>query len=124
MLGLFAALALIFGAVALYSTLRQVVSARKRELATRAALGATPGEMARLVLRTQAAPVGLGIALGALASIVAVRVLGASLYGIGEVSWTALPVVCAVLAVTAVVASLGPVLRSGKTDVMVALREE
>lgn len=123
-LGLFAALALTFGAVALYATLRQVVSARKRELATRAALGATPGAMARLVLRTQVAPVGLGIILGALASVFTFRVLGTSFYGMEKVDWTALPVVCAVLALTALLASVGPILRSGRADVMVALREE
>jgi ABC-type lipoprotein release transport system permease subunit len=41
-----------------------------------------------------------------------------------KIDWTALPAVCAVLALTALLASVGPVLRSGKTDVMVALREE
>lgn len=123
-LGLFSALALLFGAVALYATLQQVVASRQKELATRAALGATPSELVRLVLRTQLGPVGVGIILGALGSYLAVRFVGASFHGIESIDPTVLASVCAVLAFTASAATLGPAIHAGRADVMAALKEE
>lgn len=123
-LGLFGVLALVFGAVALYTTLRQVVSSRQKELATRAALGATPAELAQSVLRGHAVPVGLGVVFGALASILGVRLVGASFHGIETIDGLALAIVCGLLALIALAAAAGPAIRSSRVDVMTALRAE
>lgn len=123
-LGLFGALALVFGAVALYATLRQVVSSRRKELAIRAALGATPGELAKTVLVGHTIPVALGIVLGGIASLLAVRLVGAAFHGIETVDGSTLAIVCGLLALTGLAAAAGPALRSGRTDVVAALREE
>lgn len=123
-LGLFGVLALVFGAVALYATLRQVVASRKKELAMRAALGATPRDLARSVLGGHALPVALGIVLGGIASVLAVRVVGAAYHGIETVDGSAFAIVCGLLATSALMAAAGPAIRSGRIDVMEALREE
>lgn len=123
-LGLFGALALVFGAVALYTTLRQVVASRKKELAMRAALGATPAELARTVLGEHAIPVALGIVLGGVASALSVRLVGAAYHGVETVDGSALAIVCGLLALAALAAAAGPAVRSGRIDVMAALREE
>jgi len=122
-LGSFAALALIFGAIALYATLTQLVSARRRELAIRAALGATPSELARVVLATHIRPISLGMFLGASGSFLANRWLWASVVSFERVDSTSVVVVCAVLAVTAFAATIGPALRACKIDGLPALRD-
>lgn len=123
-LGLFGVLALVFGAVALYTTLRQIARSRHKELATRAALGATPRELVATLLGSHTLPIGLGIALGAIASALAVRLVGASYHGIETIDGSTLALVAGLLALTAFAASIGPALRAGRVDVMRSLREE
>ena len=63
-------LALIVTMVGLYGVLSQAVALRRREMGVRVALGATPRDIVRLVLRDGTRPVAIGVAAGvALAAI-------------------------------------------------------
>jgi putative ABC transport system permease protein len=121
-IGGFAAMALVFGSVALYTTLAQLVSARRKELAIRAALGARRGALARIVLSTHALPVAAGLSLGTAAAFVIANSVRASMYGFERLDSTAIAAVFTILAATAVAATMVPALRAEEVDVLAALR--
>jgi len=75
-----AATALLMATIGLYGVSATATSARLRELAIRAAVGAEPSNLLRLLLRQGLAMGALGIAVGSAASVVATRGLGAFLY--------------------------------------------
>ncbi len=75
-----AALVLILATIGLYGVSATAASARSHELAIRAAIGAEPGSLLRLVLRQGVVTAAIGVILGAAASFAATRGLEALLY--------------------------------------------
>lgn len=69
LIGLFAALALVLAAIGLYGVIAYSVTARAREFAVRLALGSDPSRLARLVLRRGAGLAALGVAIGAVGTL-------------------------------------------------------
>jgi ABC-type antimicrobial peptide transport system permease subunit len=85
MLVALAVLSTLLACVGLYGVTSAATAARTRELAIRAALGARPAALLRLVLLQGLATAFLGVGIGAVASIVAAQGLGSLgnlLYGI------------------------------------------
>jgi predicted permease len=116
LLSLFGVLALVLSAIGIYGIVSQVVAARSQELGIRAALGATPGALIRLSLRTglQQAFIGLGIGIGvALAATGALRPV---LFGVTPTDPATFAVVAGVTGLVAILASVGPARRAGKAD--------
>lgn len=112
----FAILALIITAIGLYSVSSLALRQRRRELAIRAALGAEPHELRRLLLRqTLHLAVG-GAALGMLGGIAFARVLGGLLEGVRP--YDPLPWVASLLLVCVAVllGTWGPAARAGRVD--------
>jgi len=100
------------------------VSARTREFGIRLAVGSTPSQLLKRVLKEGTTIVAAGIAAGAVVGYVLSRV--ASTY-MGTVRMPgALPAVgaAAVLIGAAVIASLIPAARASRVDVLQALRSE
>ncbi len=62
--GLFATMALVLAALGIYGVVSYGVAQRARELGIRAAIGATAGDLSRLVLGQGVVLAGLGIAIG------------------------------------------------------------
>jgi len=81
-LGVFAAVALVLAAVGVYGVIAALVRQRTQEIGIRLALGARPGEVRSMVMRSGLALAGAGVAAGLAASVAATRVLGAELYGV------------------------------------------
>ena len=81
---LFAVLALLVAAAGLFSVLTRTVAERRRELGIRAALGATPANIAALITREAATSLVAGVALGALASAWLTRFLASWLFGVSR----------------------------------------
>jgi predicted permease len=101
LLGVLLAITGLFGAVA-YS-----VGERKRELGIRAALGALPADLLKMVLRELAATAGLGIVVGTLIGAGATVLLRSQLFGIQAVEWAVLvPVLLLMTVLTALVSCL------------------
>jgi putative ABC transport system permease protein len=75
-----AVIALLLATIGLYGVSATAAAARSRELAIRAAVGAHPVALVRLVLFQGLATGAAGVALGAAASLAATRGLGALLY--------------------------------------------
>jgi ABC-type antimicrobial peptide transport system permease subunit len=105
--GSLAALGVLLAVVGLFGAISYAVSERKRELGIRAALGALPPDLLRMVLREAMATAGSGIAIGVSLGIAATIRLRTQLFGIQRIEWTVLlSVVLAMCALTLLVAWL------------------
>jgi len=122
LLGTFAAFALGIAAVGLFGVLSYTVAQRSRELAVRAAIGAHPAALVRLVLRQGLAIVLAGLGIGLFASLGLASSLRALLYGVTTHDAFTFTVVPLVVLSVAVVACLGPALRAGRVDPIRELR--
>ena len=120
----FAALALALAMVGLFGTLARAVAERRRELAIRAAVGASPGRLVRLVIRSSLTMSGAGIILGTMMGAATGRGLAGLLYGVSPYDPLTLVVVAVVVFVAALAASVVPARRAGRLDPMIALRAE
>ncbi len=122
LLMVFAGIALVLAIAGIYGTVAYAVAQRTSEIGIRLALGATPGEILRLVLFQAFKPVAAGLVVGVLVSWLMSRTLERLVYGISTsdpVTFLALP---ALLAAVALVASGIPAIRAMRVDPMIALR--
>ncbi len=123
LVGSFAVLALAIAGAGLFGVVSYSVAARTRELGVRAALGATPGGLVRLVLRQ-----GLGLTVVGVLVGLAIAAAGASfvsglIYGVGARDPVNFIGVAAALFVLAVVACVVPARRASRVDPLRALRQ-
>jgi putative ABC transport system permease protein len=88
------------------------------------ALGAQRSDMLRMVLRQGLVLVAAGIAIGFIASLGAMRLLGTLLYGVAANDFSIYAVVIVLLGGAAFLASYIPARRAMRVDPMVALRYE
>ena len=104
----FAGVAVLAAAGGLFSVLSYAVRRRRREFGVRAAMGASPLQLQRLVVREGLAVALVGITLGAVTAWAGGRVLASLQYGVtvtDPLSWT---VVLGLLACTTIAASWLP----------------
>jgi predicted permease len=124
LLGAFAVLALVLTVVGLYGVMAYSVARRTREIGVRLALGARRGAVLEMVLRQAALLVGVGMAIGLIATVASSSVLESLLYGTGARNPVVLAAVCGVVAVAGLVAAYVPARRAAGVDPMRALRSE
>jgi hypothetical protein len=124
LVGLFAGAALGLALAGVYAVLSYALVQRRRELAIRSVLGASPGAQFRMVLGAGLRLVLAGALLGTVVGGVGSRAFADRLYGIppGD-PWTLLSVL-ALLAMTAALASLHPALRAARAAPAGALAAE
>jgi predicted permease len=123
LVGGFAALALVLGAIGIYGVMSYVVTQRARELSLRTALGATSGDLLRMVVRHAASLAIAGALLGVVAGFLAVGPLRSMLYGISATDPFTFVSVPAFFVLVATAASLTPAWRAARVDPASALRE-
>jgi predicted permease len=120
----FGVLAAMLATIGLYGVLSFMVSRRAREIGVRMALGAMPGDMARLVLR-EVAVIGMsGFALGLAAMAMAGGAVESLLFGVAPMDKWAVAAACAGMAVTALAAGYVPAARAARIDPAVTLRSD
>ncbi len=83
LLGIFGLAALALASLGIYGIVSYSVASRRREMGLRMALGATGGEVCRLVLAEGLKLAGLGLGLGLLLAAVGARLIQSMLYGVG-----------------------------------------
>lgn len=117
----FAAIALILAAVGLYGTISQAVAERRTEFGVRSALGATSGNLLRLMMGYGLKLTLGGLVLGVVLAVVLQRFIASYLYGVSATDPAVYATVLAVLAVTTICAILGPALRATRVDPRILL---
>ncbi len=80
--GFFGGLALLISSVGLYAVVATGVSERTREIGVRVALGSTPGEVMRFVMRGGARLGLIGLLIGLGGAAIVARLMSALLYGL------------------------------------------
>jgi len=124
LLGLFAVSAVILASIAVYSLLAQSVSERTREIGVRLALGASRGQVVRLMVASGIAPTTAGLAAGLGASLMTGRALGSLLFGVGPSDPLVLLGAVAAVGSVALAACLVPSLRATRIDPVTTLRQD
>lgn len=120
----FAALAVVLAAIGVYGVLAFSVTQRRREIGTRMALGAGPGDVLRLVVGQGLGMTALGVAVGLVGAILLGRFASALLFGVAPRDPATLAAVTAGLLAVATLACFRPARRAAAVDPMEALREE
>jgi len=116
--------ALVLAALGVYGVLAQSVSARRREIGLRMALGAAAGEVERLVLRQGMAVAVAGALAGVALSLALAGALRSLLYDVAPRDPGTLVAVGALLLGVALLACLGPARRAARVDPALLLRQE
>ncbi|HEY3456394.1 MAG TPA: ABC transporter permease [Bryobacteraceae bacterium] len=122
--GLFGLLAAVLAMLGLYGIISYLAARRRNEVGIRLALGAERQQVMRLFLRDAARFVIIGLAIGTLVSLIAMRGAASLLFGLKSYDPFTLALAGALLAGVAVVASFLPAYRAAKLDPMIALRDE
>lgn len=120
----FAGVAVLAAAGGLFSVLSYAVGRRKHEFGIRTALGASPNDIRRTVLREGFAVAMSGVAIGSVAAWLLGRALASLLYGVTATDLLTWTLVLAVLGVTTLVASWRPARQAMRADPVLLLREE
>jgi putative ABC transport system permease protein len=124
LLGIFASLALCLALAGVYGVMSYVVGQRSNEIGLRMALGASQGDVLRLVLRQALWLSGLGIIIGLAGAAAATQLLTALLFEVKATDPLTYGVVIALLVFAALAASYIPARRATRVDPMLALRYE
>ena len=120
----FAGLALLLAAVGIYGVVSYAVGQQMRDFGIRRALGATPGDILRLVLRRGGALVAAGIAIGVGGALGLSRLMQALLFGVSAADPATYAVVAALLLTVGGVACYLPARRAMRADPAATLRAE
>ena len=124
LLAAFAVLSILLAATGIYAVVAYSVAQRTHEIGIRMALGAPPSSVLRLIVGDVMKLVLTGIAIGAAASLLLVRLLAGILFGVQPGEPLIFAAIALLLALVAFVASYVPARRAMGVDPMTALRYE
>lgn len=117
-------IALVLAAVGVYSLMSYSVTLQKREIGLRQALGASSGDILKLVMGRGMKLVLIGSVIGLLGSWGLTRLLKALLFGVSAYDPATFVAITSLLSVVAFVATFLPARRATKIDPLVALRRD
>jgi putative ABC transport system permease protein len=119
----FGALALLLAGIGLYGIVAQAVRARESEIGLRLALGAQPASIVRLVLNSVALLVAIGLSIGLLVGVWAVRFLTPLLFEVEARDTATFMTASGVLIAVGALAAWLPARRAARLDPATVLRE-
>ncbi|HEY6946130.1 MAG TPA: ABC transporter permease [Candidatus Acidoferrum sp.] len=120
----FAALALVLAAVGIYGVLSYSVRRRLREIGIRLALGATSGDVLRLVVLEGMRPAAIGLAIGIAGALAFARVVSTMIFGVRPTDAATYASVAALLATVSLLACIFPAWRATRVQPLKVLRDE
>jgi putative ABC transport system permease protein len=124
MVAAFASLAVALAMVGVFGVLAYSVQQRIRDFGVRRALGASSGDVMRLVLGHAIKVVGAGAMIGLVLAAATGRIISTMLFGVQPLDAVTFGLVIAVMAMTAIVAIAGPAWRAARVDPATALRHK
>jgi len=120
----FAIVALLLAGVGIYGVMAFTVAQREHEIGLRMALGASRGNVVKLILKEALALAFLGLGIGLVGAFFVGRAMHSTLYGVGSVDYGAIAGVASVLLSASLVASWLPARRAASVPPMKALRAD
>jgi predicted permease len=124
LLSVFSALALVLSAIGIYGVISHITGQRTQEIGIRVALGASSGDVMKMVLGDGMRIAIVGVAVGVGAALALSRLLIKLIYGVGAWDPLTFAAVAALLSGVALLACYFPARRAMRVDPMVALRYE
>jgi putative ABC transport system permease protein len=121
---LYAALAMVLAAIGLYSVLAFYVAQRVHEIGIRMALGATAGNVVRLVLQRGVIMVGIGLAVGIAGAVGATRLIQQQLFDVAPTDPMTFAGVVVLFALVGIAACVIPAWRAVRLDPVETLQAE
>jgi putative ABC transport system permease protein len=121
---IFAGVALLLASVGLYTVISQSVGQRTQEIGIRMAIGASAGDIRKLILMQGLLPLAIGLAIGLAASLAVNRLLKSMLVNVSPSDPVTLVVASSVLILAALLGCFIPARRAMRVDPVVALRHE
>jgi len=122
--GFFGALALGLASVGLYGVMAYAVTGRTREIGIRIALGASRGDVIRMVVGEAMAPATVGVAAGIAGALALSRLSSTLLYGVAGADALSIALAAALMLAVALLAAVIPARRAARVDPLTALRYE
>jgi putative ABC transport system permease protein len=116
-------ISIVLAILGVYSVFSYSVALRTREIGLRMALGATPNNIATLVLGESARLLAVGIALGIPGAIATSRLLRGLLFSVSATSWFILVIASAVVAATVLATCYLPARSAAHVDPRDALHD-
>jgi len=124
LMGAFALVALMLAIVGIYGVNAYAVEQRRNEIGLRMALGATPGQVVREILKQGMRLTAIGIAVGLAGAVAIASLLKSVLVGVSATDPMTLGCVALLLALVAATACYIPARRATHIDPAIALRQE
>ncbi len=124
LLSIFGLLALALAALGLYGVMAYAVSQRTRELGIRISVGASRGDVLKLILGQAVTLAAIGITGGLVTALAVTRFAANLLYGISPADPLTFTLIAVVLFAVALLAGYFPARRATRIDPMIALRSE
>jgi putative ABC transport system permease protein len=117
-------LGLILAVVGIYSVVSYAAAQRTQEIGIRVAMGASPQDILKMILRQGLSVVGVGLAVGLMLALAGTRVMSGLIVGIKPTDPLTFAVVLSLLTAIALFACWVPARRATRIDPLVALRYE
>jgi putative ABC transport system permease protein len=123
-LGIFASVGLVLVAMGIFSVIAYAVSQQTHEIGIRMALGATRGNVLKMVTAVGLRLIAIGVVLGLTASYFAIQLIANQLWGIPTYDPWTLAAVVAAMVIVGLAACYFPAHRATTIDPLRALRAQ
>jgi len=124
LMSIFGGLAVVLACVGIYGVLATTVVQQTREIGVRMALGASRGDVLKMIMGQGLRWVSIGLLVGLTAGFLVTRMLASLLFGVGPTNPITYMAVSAVMLAVAALACYLPAVRAIRIDPMRALRYE
>jgi putative ABC transport system permease protein len=124
MLGIFAAIAMVLAATGIYGVMSYSVSQRTHEIGIRMALGASRGDVLKMVTGRGMVLTSIGVVIGLGAAFGVTQWMSSLLFGVTATDVVTFVSIPLILVIVALVACFIPARRATKIDPIQALRYE
>jgi predicted permease len=124
LVAVFAGTALLLALAGIYGVMSYSVTQRRKEIGVRVALGASPGQVFRIILGQGLTTTAIGVAIGIVAAIGLTRTIENLLFGVTPTDPITFASVVGVLGLVATLACYLPARRATEADPIEALRQD